>query len=223
MPKILLIEDDPLIGRGLDLALKNNTYEVTWEATYKGGLAKANHDTFDLIILDVNLPDGDGFELCRRLRDQGLQTPIVILTAKVDEDSVVAGFDVGANDYVRKPFSQKELLVRIRALLKEAVLSEEKLRAGPILVLLSQRKVMIDNHEVNFNRREFDIFVFLVKQMGGVVRREEVISRLNAGSEIFDRTIDSHMSHIRAKLKRKGITRVNVDSVYGVGYRLRVE
>jgi DNA-binding response OmpR family regulator len=221
MAKILLLEDDPILGKSLEVALKSEDHQVSWCHTMNDGQKAFHSQALDLLIVDVNLPDGTGYDFTQQVREGGSRLPVLMLTARNDEDSVVQGFESGANDYVRKPFSQKELFARIRVLLKEVLQNEEKIRSGPILVLTSQRRILIKDEEVGLNRREFDIFLYLARHLDAVVRREDILERLDSGSEIFDRTVDSHVSHIRSKLKRKGVTAVQIESVYGVGYRLK--
>lgn len=221
MAKILLLEDDPFLGKGLAVQLKTSGHEVDWQPTVAQARNSAATTEFDLMILDVNLPDGSGLEFCRQERNRGVKNPIIVLTARTDDDSVVSGFECGANDYVKKPFSNRELLARIQSLLKEPFLQEEKIRVGPIVILMGQRKVLIDNQDIRLNRREFDIFVHLAKSPGVVLSREQLLQGLDTG-DILDRTIDSHFSHIRAKLKKTGVDSVLIRSVYGVGYTLEV-
>jgi len=221
MAKILLLEDDPFLGKGLAVQLKTSGHEVDWQPTVAQARSSSASTEFDLMILDVNLPDGSGLEFCKQERSRGVKNPIIVLTARTDDDSVVSGFECGANDYVKKPFSNRELLARIQSLLKEPFLQEEKIRVGPIVILMGQRKVMIDNQDIRLNRREFDIFVHLAKSPGVVLSREQLLQGLDTG-DILDRTIDSHFSHIRAKLKKTGVDSVMIRSVYGVGYTLEV-
>lgn len=221
MAKILLLEDDPFLGKGLAVQLKTSGYEVDWQSTVAQARSSSASTDFDLMILDVNLPDGSGLEFCRQERSRGVKSPIIVLTARTDDDSVVSGFECGANDYVKKPFSNRELLARIQALLKEPFLQEEKIRVGPIMIFMGQRKILVDNQDIRLNRREFDIFVHLAKAPGVVLSREQLLQGLDTG-DILDRTIDSHFSHIRAKLKKSGIDSVIIRSVYGVGYTLEV-
>jgi two-component system OmpR family response regulator len=222
MAKILLLEDDPVLGKGLAVHLETAGYEVVWETSLTRARATETQTRFDLLILDLNLPDGSGFDLCRDVRARGSRLPIMMLTARTDDDSVVDGFEAGANDYIKKPFSNRELLVRIQTQLKEPFLREEQIRCGPVLVLVSQRKVLIDGTEIDFNRREFDIFCHLTKSPGAVVSREQVIQAIDSSDNILDRTIDSHLSHIRNKLKKKNVRSVAIRSVYGVGYTLEL-
>lgn len=222
MAKILLVEDDPILGKGLMLHMQTSGHGVVWAKTLVEARTNEKAEPFDLILLDVNLPDGSGFDLCREFRKAGSRLPILMLTARTDEDSVVGGFESGANDYIRKPFSNRELMARIQTHLKEAVQQDDRIRQGPVLVLLNQRKVIIDGQDLDFNRREFDIFALLVRSPGAVLTREQVLNSINGSEEILDRTIDSHFSHIRAKLKKKGIQNVGIRSVYGVGYTLEI-
>lgn len=222
MARILLVEDDPVLGRGLHLTLKAAGHDVIWETKLAGARAREASGKLDLIVLDVNLPDGSGLDLCREIRDRGSRLPIVMLTARTDEDSVVAGIESGANDYIRKPFSTKELLARIRSQLMEPARREEQIRQGNVLILMSSRKVKIHDVEIDFNRREFDIFACLARNAGNVLSRDQLIAAIAVGDAIVDRTIDSHLSHIRLKLKKNRIGDVNIRSVYGVGYKLEV-
>lgn len=222
MAHILLVEDDPLLGKSLEIALKQLNHQVTWQKTIAEGLSALHTQPFDLLILDVNLPDGTGFDLTQQVRGNGSPVPILILTARTDEDSVVKGFEAGANDYVRKPFSQKELALRVKVLLRQKEDNDEKINVGGLQIQTSQRRALVDGQDLNLNRREFDVLLRLAKHPDAVVRREDIIQSFDAGSEIFDRTIDSHVSHIRSKLKDLGINKVRIESVYGIGYRLQV-
>lgn len=222
MARILLVEDDPVLGRGLSLNLQRAGHEVTWENQLQTARTSEASKEFDLLILDVNLPDGSGFELCKEMRDKGSRLPILMLTARTDEDSVVTGITAGANDYIRKPFSVRELVARIQLQLKEPFQRDEQIRSGPVLVIFSQRKVMINGVDVELNRREFNIFAHMIKSPGAVLSREQLLAALNGNDNIMDRTIDSHFSHIRAKLKKHQVTNVVIRSVYGVGYTLEI-
>lgn len=223
MARILLLEDDPVLGKGLQVHLETAGYQVEWQTHLAKARDSESQSQFDLLLLDVNLPDGSGFDLCREVRKGGSRLPILMLTARSDEDSVVAGFESGANDYIRKPFSNRELLARIQSHLKEPFARDEQIRCGPVLVLVDQRKVMIDGQDMEFNRREFDIFVHLIKSPGAILSREQLITAIDSADNILDRTIDSHFSHIRARLKKKGVQKVAIRSVYGVGYTLEMQ
>lgn len=222
MARILLLEDDPFLGKGLMVQLNAAGHDVDWCSTVAHAKQASSANAFDLLILDVNLPDGSGMDFCRQERAMGRKNPIIMLTARTDDDSVVSGFECGANDYVKKPFSNRELLARLQSLLREPFVKDEKIRVGPIVIFVAQRKVEVDGAEIPLNRREFDIFVHLAQAPGIVLSREQLLQNLNSGGDIMDRTIDSHFSHIRAKLKKFGVSSVAIRSVYGVGYTLEI-
>jgi DNA-binding response OmpR family regulator len=216
----MIVEDDPILGRGLTVYLELEGFKITWVKDLKSAQVSVEKTPAELIILDVNLPDGSGLELCTKLRAKGSKTPVVFLTAKTDEDSVVAGFAAGANDYVKKPFGNRELLARVKALLREPVKTEAQLKYGDLTVIPAKRQVFVREMEIDFNRREFDILSVFMRNSEAVVTREALLNALDKEGEIFDRTIDSHVSHIRTKLKKANIESVQITSVYGIGYRL---
>ncbi len=223
MTHVLLVEDDPMLGTNLKLNLELEGFQVEWAQSLKAAFEINEQRAFQLALLDLGLPDGNGLDFCRRVRADGSRLPMIILTAQSDEDSVVEGLGAGADDYVKKPFSNKELVARIRSALRSPQVREEQIRVGNMLVLLEQRRVMVEGEEVPLNRREFDLLKILIARPGVVVTREAVIQQLGESAEqIFDRTVDSHISHIRAKLKKAKECNVRIKSEYGVGYRIVV-
>ncbi|MEK6554629.1 MAG: response regulator transcription factor, partial [Bdellovibrionota bacterium] len=186
MTHLLLVEDDPILAEGLKLRLELEGYKIFWAQSLKQAFELNEKETLNLVLLDLGLPDGSGFEFCLKLREQGSRLPVIILTAQADEDSVVEGFRVGANDYVKKPFSQKELLARIKASLREPILRDNQIRYGQILLLVDQRRVYVGEEELILNRREFDLLKILIEQPGAVVTREMMISKLDSAEDIFD-------------------------------------
>jgi two-component system OmpR family response regulator len=218
--EILLVEDDPVLGRGLVVNLEAEGYQVHWYKDLKSaGLARPTIRA-SLIVLDLNLPDGNGLSLLKTIRAEGVATPVIILTAQTDEDSVVEGLQSGANDYVRKPFGNKEFLARVKTAMRDPAQTTPQLRYGELVVLSDKRKVLYGDKEVDLNRREFDILCYFIAHAEAVVTREALLQMLDKDREIFDRTIDSHVSHVRSRLKQAGIVAVHITSVYGVGYRL---
>lgn len=222
MARILLLEDDPILGKGLKANLELAGHRVAWETTLKTAHQRNDAEAFELMILDLNLPDGSGLSFCQQMRSKGSRIPILVLSARTDEDTIEACFDAGADDYIRKPFSQRELLARIKSALREPALRDEQIRAGPVLILVDQRRVLVDGVEVDLKRREFDIFTYLTRNLGAVVSREKIIEALSSGEDLDDRTVDSHLSHIRSRLKKSSVSHVQILSVYGVGYRLEI-
>jgi DNA-binding response OmpR family regulator len=220
MIQILLVEDDPALGTGLKLNLEYEGYQVTWARDLRSAQRENGERQFDLTLLDLGLPDGNGITFCTQVREGGSRMPIIMLTAQSDEESVVKGLMAGANDYMRKPFGNKELIARIITVLREPKVREDQLRFENLVVLRSQRKVMYGPHEIEFSRREFDLLALMVENGDNVVTRERLLNMMDREGEILDRTMDSHFSHIRSKLRRAGVTTLQIASVYGVGYRL---
>lgn len=223
MAKILLLEDDPILGKALKLSLEVASHKVEWAQTIAEARNRNEQQELDLLLFDVNLPDGSGADLCQEIRSSGSRIPIIMLTARADEDSVVDGLTAGANDYMKKPFSNRELLVRIQNALKEPLVRESQLRKGPVLLLIEQRKLLIDNQEIKLNRKEFEIFRCLLTNSGAIMSRENVLNFVKGSEDISDRTIDSHLSHIRTKLKNSNISSVSIKAVYGIGYTLDIQ
>ena len=220
MSEILLVEDDPALGRGICVKLELAGYKVHWTQDLKSAAETNRKKQLDLILLDLNLPDGNGLTFLKTIRQAGSRIPVIILTAKTDEDSVVEGLQLGANDYVRKPFGDKELVARIKAVLKEPQSRDEQVRYGDLLLLLDQRRVMLGDREIELERREYDVLCHLIQNADKVVTREGLIDAFDKDSEISDRTVDSHISHVRARLRKQGVKTIQISSVYGVGYRL---
>ena len=223
MSNILLVEDDPILGEGLKINLEASAHRVHWATSLSKGHQLNQSTNLDLVILDLNLPDGHGLEFCKKLRGDGSRLPIIVLTASLDEDTVVDAFDAGANDYFKKPFSQKELQARIRSALREPVLRDEQLRVGEILLLVDQRQVMYQGREIFLSRREFDLFKTFLARAGSVISREAIIQQMKLSEDISDRTVDSHISHLRKSLKNADVDGVQIKSEYGVGYRLLID
>ncbi|MFM6930357.1 MAG: response regulator transcription factor [Bdellovibrio sp.] len=221
MPQIFLLEDDPILGKAIQLQLEMEQYHVLWAQSLAAGreLFRTNSGV-DLFMLDVNLPDGNGYEFCQWLRQEGIATPIMFLTARTDEESVVKGFEHGANDYIRKPFGQREILARIKNQISDVKPSLDLLRFSGVTLIVNQQVLKTESATLALNRREFEILKVFFENPETIVSREALITSLSSGEEIFDRTVDSHISHIRSKLQKNGITSVKIGSVYGQGYRL---
>ncbi|HEX7673201.1 MAG TPA: response regulator transcription factor [Bdellovibrio sp.] len=221
MAQIFLLEDDPILGKAIQLQLELENYGVLWaQSIQEARRVYSQSSGVDLFLLDVNLPDGDGFGFCKWLRQESVQTPIIFLTARTDEDSVVQGFTEGANDYIRKPFGHKELLARVKNQLSENKPSLELIRFAGLTLVKNQQILKTGTSFINLNRREFEILSVFFAQPETIISREQLISAFSAGEEIFDRTVDSHISHIRTRLQKHGVSNIKITSVYGQGYRL---
>lgn len=220
MSKILFVEDDPVLGRGLNVNFELEGYQVEWVQNLRDASTAQSAKPFDLMILDLGLPDGDGLEFLKSLRQGGSNLPVVILTAKTDEDSVVEGLQSGANDYVRKPFGKRELFARIQTVLRKPQSNAERLNFDDLSITREQRRAIYRGKEIELNRREFEILSYFVEHAEAVVTRAALLQALNTDGGLSDRTIDSHISHLRARLRQAEVTELQITSIYGVGYRL---
>ncbi|MGZ3740558.1 MAG: response regulator transcription factor, partial [Bdellovibrionota bacterium] len=166
-------------------------------------------------------PDGSGLTLAKWARKNHPRLPVFMITASGDEETVVAGFEAGAVDYVRKPFSTRELVARIKVALNlRNSKAFRSLQYGDISIQPDQRIAKVGETPVELNRRQFDILCHLVENAESVVTRESLISALAKNEEMFDRTIDSHVSFLRSRLRKAGLTGIQINSVYGLGYRM---
>lgn len=221
MKKLLLLEDDPVLGQGLKLLFELEAFSVSWFKNIADAKHQVQLEEFDIAILDVGLPDGSGIDFCAWLRKFTYNFPIIMLTAQTDEDSVIAGLTNGANDYVKKPFSNNELVARVKANTREFT-TDKTLQIGSLNINEEKRSVQFPAGELKLNRKEFDILLLFAKRKDAIISRELIIERALGNIEVSDRTVDSHISHIRSKLQKEGIEDVTIASEYGIGYRLKV-
>ena len=224
MPNILIIEDDADIATLVKHALeKDAAFRVRVAADGEEGLARAQRSPFDLILLDLNLPGMDGMEVCRALRsnDGTRGVPLIMLTARVEESTRVAGLDAGADDYVSKPFSIKELLARVRAVLRRSGAdADSKVLAGALEIDLGTRRVLVEGVEVQLTRKEFNLLTELVRSNGRVLSRERLLDTVwGYEHQVTTRTVDVHVRQLRKKLGEP--TALGIETVVGVGYRFR--
>lgn len=217
--QVLLVEDDPIIARTLSMSLRYEGFELTVASTAAEAGRLLGDRRFDLAMFDVGLPDGNGIDLCRALRQRDAAIPILMLSARTDEPTAVAGIEGGADDYIRKPYGLQELTARMRRLLARQRAERDLVSFGGIGIDAQRRSVMVGGVPVQLGRKEFDILLLLVRAQGDVVTREQILDRFEDGSAIYDRTIDSHLSHLRKKLKDAGAT-LRIAAIYGIGYRL---
>jgi two-component system, OmpR family, response regulator len=222
MANIFLLEDDHAIGEAIQMQLESKNFNVSWAKTINE--AKNNQTTdFQVYLLDINLPDGNGIDYCKYLRQKGVITPIIFVTAIDDEDSVVYGLSHGANDYIRKPFGYKELIARVHAQIGSGKIKEEYITLEDLKLNENTQTLHQRENSLFLNRREFFLLKVLISNPDIVLTREKLIEYSLGNEDIVDRTIDSHISHIRKKLAQAGIKRLKISSVYGSGYILSVE
>jgi len=224
MNRILVIEDDPAISRGLADNLACEDYEVLTASDGDSGYRLAREKKPDLIVLDLMLPKMSGYELCRKVRAEGVNTPILMLTARGDEADRVLGLDIGADDYMTKPFSIRELLARVRALLRRAQPARalpDELKFGDVAVNFRSYEATKGGRPVEMTRKEFQVLRLLAARPGDVVTRDELLNEV-WGYENYPttRTVDNHVAALRAKLESNTAEPEYLRTVHGVGYKL---
>jgi len=224
MSRILVIEDDPAILRGLADNLKFESYEVLTAADGEAGYRLIKEQTPDLIILDLMMPKMSGYEVCRKVRDEGLTTPILMLTARGQEGDRVLGLDLGADDYVTKPFSVRELLARIRALLRRTQPPKalpDELRFSDVVVDFRRYEARKGGTNLEMTRKEFGVLRLLAARPGEVVTRDELLNEVwGYDNYPTTRTVDNHIASLRAKLEDNPSEPRHLLTVHGVGYKL---
>ena len=229
MPKkILIIEDNQDLARLVESHLRDLSFEV--ELTFDGqaGLAKARAENYDLIILDLMLPGLDGLEICRRLRRQSKYVPILMLTAKSSEMDRVVGLELGADDYVTKPFSIPELLARVKAIfrrveeLSEGVREETAavIKAGNLVIDLARRTAALKDRPLDLTAKEFDLLVHFARNPGKVYTRSQLLDMVwGYGHDGYEHTVNSHINRLRSKIEKDSADPDYILTVWGVGYK----
>ena len=220
MARILIVEDDPQIAKVLKINLKLSGHETENVSTISDAWETLKKDHFDLMCLDIGLPDGSGLDLCEKVRSNGDEIPILFMSARTDEASVVKGITNGGDDYIRKPFGMEELKARMNKIMKRVTLPAGKITFGGLSIDPVKRLVTIAGEIVNMGRKEMDILMILARRAGDIVTRDAILTALYDGADMYDRTVDSHMSHLRRKLRDSPGERIKITSVYGLGYRL---
>lgn len=220
---ILVIEDDVSILRGLKDNLKFEEYEVLTAADGQEGLKLALEKSPDLILLDIMLPGISGYDVCRKVKEQKFDLPIIMLTARGKEVDKIAGLDLGADDYITKPFSTPELLARIRAILRRTqneVSIQEKYSFGNVMMDFKQYQTFVNKEEVHLSAREYDIMKFLIAHAREVMHRNALLDEV-WGYESYPttRTVDKHIMDLRKKLEEDPSNPKHILSLRGVGYK----
>ena len=221
--KILIIEDEPDIRKTLEYNISREGYKVVCASSLSKGKEHINSSDFSLILLDLMLPDGSGLDLCREIKSDKdkSSTPIIILTAKDDEVDKVVGFELGADDYVTKPFSVRELILRIKAVLKRGAEKKETLEVqrqfGELIMDIDSHEVFVNNEQIILTALEFRLLRQLVDRRGRVQSRDQLLSDVwGYSSEVTTRTVDTHIKRLREKLGTMG---KYVQTIRGVGYK----
>ena len=221
--KILIIEDEPDIRKTLEYNISREGYEVISASSLSEGREKLESVSFSLLLLDLMLPDGSGLDLCRELKqDKSLSSmPVIILTAKDDEVDKVVGFELGADDYVTKPFSVRELILRVKAVLKRGERKSDNMEVqrqfGELKIDVDSHEVFVNDEQVSLTALEFKLLRQLVDRRGRVQSRDQLLSDVwGYSSNVTTRTVDTHIKRLREKLGDMG---KYVQTIRGVGYK----
>jgi two-component system response regulator MtrA len=225
--EILLIEDDPAIAESLSEGLGREGYPVHWESTGTGGVAYARSKSPRLVVLDVRLPDGSGFDFCREMRRLGLRQPILILTVQNDELDKVLGLEMGADDYLTKPYKLRELIARVRALLRRAygelsTTESDQLYVGDVVIDRTRARVARGERQINLTPTEFRLLVFMAQHPGQVFSRTQLMEQVwGYSAEYYDeKTVNVHIRRLREKIEIDPSSPELLLTAPGLGYRL---
>lgn len=223
MDKILVIEDDKAILMGFKDDLEFEGYEVATAADGKDGLKQALGGGFQLVVLDILLPGLNGFEVCKKLREAGIKTPILMVTAaKTEEMDKVVGLELGADDYVTKPIGSRELVARVKAILRRARRDDDPgdaFKFGDVEVDFKSHGVFKRGKELHLTALEFNLLRFFIARRGQVVTRDQILDEAWGEAVVAYRTIDPHIAHLRKKIEDDPGRPVHILGVRGVGYR----
>ncbi|WP_102029235.1 response regulator transcription factor [Salirhabdus sp. Marseille-P4669] len=224
MSRILIVEDEKKLARVLQLELEYEGYETVTAYNGKDAVQEIKQGKFDLVLLDIQLPELSGFEVLRRVRREGIAIPILLLTARDEVHDKVSGLDLGANDYITKPFQIEELLARIRVHLRtiqSAVKSAEVMQIGELSVNLQTREVIRAEQHIELTPREFDLLVYLLTNENQVLTREQIITQV-WGYDYLGETnvVDVYIRYLRQKID-KPFSHAYIQTIRGVGYTIR--
>lgn len=224
MPKILIVEDEPNMRLGLKDNLEFEGYDVDFANDGEAGLHKILDGNYDLILLDVMMPKMSGFDVCKTIRKKGISTPVILLTAKDQEIDKVLGLELGADDYVTKPFSLRELLARIKAVLRRGEnlrIDDSKVQIGRIEVNFQNYTAHEDDSPVQMSHREFEILNYLWKHRNKTVSRDSLLEKIWGYDETpTTRTVDNFILKLRQKTEKDPNHPQIIITVHGIGYKL---
>ncbi len=225
--RLLIVEDDPEVGTGLEEFFTLKGYHVSRADDGKQGLQEITSlPPYDLVILDVMLPNKSGFEILREARQSGVDSPVIMLTVKASEDDKLRGFKLGADDYVTKPFDAEELAARVQAVLERSQHDDEAddgFSFGDVEVEFSSETAQRDGETIEFTTLEFDILEYFIEHRGRTVSRKQLLRDVwGISGDITTRTIDRHVASLRKKIEPDPTDPTYIETVYGIGYKFSV-
>ncbi|WP_026693683.1 response regulator transcription factor [Peribacillus kribbensis] len=229
--KVLVVDDEESIITLLQYNLQQSGYDVITAMDGREGLTKASEEEPDMIILDVMLPEMDGIEVCKQLRQQKMDVPILMLTAKDDEFDKVLGLELGADDYMTKPFSPREVIARIKAILRRTQVQKEALeqdsgdgellKLGDLKVYPERYEAYFEGNQLELTPKEFELLLYLARNKGRVLTRDQLLSAVwNYDFAGDTRIVDVHISHLREKIETNTKKPVYIKTIRGLGYKL---
>jgi two-component system alkaline phosphatase synthesis response regulator PhoP len=223
MPQtVLVVDDEPQLVKVLRGYLEQSGFRVVTAADGPGALAQFRHERPDLVLLDLNLPGLDGIDVARRLRSQS-NVPLIMVTARVEETDRLIGLELGADDYVTKPFSPREVVARVRAVLRRAETAPaapQVIRAADLVIDLTRHSLTRANEPIELTPTEFSLLATLAREPGRVFSRLQLLEAAQGDAfEGYERTVDAHIKNLRSKLERNPRRPVYIETVFGVGYR----
>lgn len=220
---ILLLEDDEAIGIGLSYSLENEGYQVTWEKTVKDALRTIEQEVFSIYILDLTLPDGNGYTVCKRIKEQG-DYPVVFLTAYDDEVNVVMGLELGADDYISKPFRVKELMARLKSILRRynRETADGVVKVGNLTIHTQEAKVYKNNQEIILTAMEYRLLLTLLNNRGIVLTRNQLLEFMwdVDGEFVNDNTLTVYIKRLRDKIEDNPGNPEYIKTIRGMGYMM---
>lgn len=220
--KILVVEDDKPLSRILKKSIESNGHEVETAFDGEEGLRIARAGGHDAIVLDLHLPRLNGLDVCRRLREDGRQTPILMLTARSAVPERIQGLDAGADDYLVKPFSLGELAARLRALTRRRQPDADRIESGSLLLDVDAREARVNGRPVELTGTEFALLEYLMRNAGGVLSRDQLREQVwGDGFEPASNVVDIYVHYVRRKLREAGLDYDPIRTVRGLGYALR--
>lgn len=223
--KVLIVDDEKSIVTLLTFNLENVGFQTEYAYDGLEAIKKAENNHYDLIVLDLMLPKMDGIEVCKYLRQNKIETPILMLTAKDDESDKILGLDSGADDYITKPFSPKEVNARINAILRRAPKAKKSnfisLQIGNLVIFPERYEAVINKNVITFTRKEFELLLYLANHCGKVISRDRLLSEVWDYDFVGDtRIVDVHISHLRDKIEPNTRKPIYIKTVRGLGYKM---